>query len=445
MAQYRIGSECYQQGSQDLDAGLARAYASKSRPQCLCHGEPGLPMYIAFVNGRYWLKRMPKTGRVHATGCPSWEMPEVFSGLKDLEKTGFTYEEDRVKLKLDFALSRRGAAGAPPAATSEEDKATVKGEGRRFTLRSLVHYLWDEAGLTQWDSSSRKRNWAYVSDVLLEAASNKTVKQNGLLDFLYIPPAWTREKAQELESSRLARFAAAENGDPKGSHKLLLLIGDLKEIRTDGQEPVAVITHVPTVTFLMDQKLDDRLRRLFGKELNLFKSCGTRVRHCILAATFYVATGGAPVIDEACLMLTTEDWIPIESAYEGNLIDDLVQDHRSFLRVLRYNRPRKAIMPTVLLTDHDDEPIAMYVAGSPAPPTTEVEKAAKEASTEAWIWDLSPEEPKRPPFPTVQKTSSASAAPGSQRGTASYWKDLPPEGSTGPVEGSRPTPLNKSR
>ena len=96
-------------------------------------------------------------------------------------------------------------------------------------------------------------------------------------------------------------------------------------------------------------------------------------------------------------------------------------------------------MPTVLLTDHGEEPIAMYVAGSAAPPLSEVEKAAKDASTEAWIWDLSVGKGDRPPFPPVQKTSSASS---SQRGPASGWKDISTVGPTGPIEGSRPTPQN---
>ncbi len=411
MGQYLIGNETFTQDHPDLEAALARAYAAKTRPACLCHSEPGIPMYIAFVNGKYWLKRMPNSGRLHATGCLSWEMPEVFSGRSDLYGSGLTFEEDQVKLKRQFDLSRRGAPGPQPTSSATAEKTSVKSEGKKFTLRSLLHYLWAEAGLTQWDSSSRPRSWSYVYDVLSEAAANKAVKHGGLQDYLYVPPFWSIEKSGELQMNRPARFAAASNGDPKGAHKLLLLIGQLKDIKTqEGKDPTVQITHIPELSFLMEQKLHDRLMKHFGREWNLRTSAQTVKRNLIIAATFYLAPGGVPAIEEACLMCTTEHWFPIENIYEGNIIDDLVKTRRSFIRVLRYNRAKSAIMPTLLLTDHGSEPVAMYVLDPDNRTATseDFEQAAKEAAgvenpkdgdssdkgatnappREYWIWDL---------------------------------------------------------
>ena len=110
MARYSIGQATVSPDQPDFEQMLQSAYNSKLRPNCLCVGASGVPMYISQINGRFWLKRMPDTGRQHATGCASWEMPEEFSGRSDLYGSGFTYEENEVKLRLNFPLSRRAAS-----------------------------------------------------------------------------------------------------------------------------------------------------------------------------------------------------------------------------------------------------------------------------------------------------------------------------------------------
>ncbi len=54
-----------------------------------------IPMYIVKVNDNYYIKRMPNTGREHAVGCNSWEMPDEFSGRTDLFGTGISYDGEK--------------------------------------------------------------------------------------------------------------------------------------------------------------------------------------------------------------------------------------------------------------------------------------------------------------------------------------------------------------
>ena len=416
MAQFRIGDIIADDNSPMFEAALAHAYSAHVRPMCLCHGEPGIPMYVAFANAHHWIKRMPNSGKTHAARCSSWEMPEVFSGLSDLYHTAVTYEEDTIKLRLDFALFRKGAA--PPPGSTALDKPSAKTDGKKFTLRSFLHYLWDEAGLTKWDTSSPRRNWSYVHDHLTEAAMDKSVKKSPLLDFLFVPRPWTRETADEAERLRLARFANASSGDQKAPHKLQVLIGEVKDIKEAmGGDYVVSFYHLPTVMFMMDKSLYKKLhdRSGFEREWKTYQALILKRRSLIMAATFSVAAGGAPILDEALWMCTTGDYIPIESVYDDSLIQDLQKEHRAFAKVMRGDRPRGMIMPGMLLTDHGPDPVAMYVVDPDAKASLhDVQETAQAAPYKSWIWDMRANgghSPSGPVFPARLPAGPPAAGP----------------------------------
>ena len=414
MAQYRIGQAILSPEQPDFDQMLGSAYNSRLRPICQCVGDPGVPMYIVQINGRFWLKRMPNTGRQHAIGCASWEMPEEFSGRSDLYGSGLTYDEDKVKLRLSFPLSRRGSQAPPAVAKSSTDKPSVQADIKRLTLRGLLHYLWDEAGLTKWPGKSTKRNWAFVNESLTIAADGKTVKQGDLQHYLYLPEPWIKEHREEIAGRRRERFAATSGSDGKNAHQLLLLIAEVKEIKQAGIGFSTVLFHLPDCSFIMDQKLHERLLRHFGREVRMWT--GKSPGHIMIAATFSVSPEGSPQFEEVSLMFVSEEWIPYENVYELALIQKLVADKRSFLRLLRYNRPSDAPMPAFLLTDHGNEPVALYVIDAEfSLDDRQVEAAASASKYEYWVWSSRTHAGAVPTLPAPLPPTGTSAATASHR------------------------------
>jgi len=386
VARYSIGQATVSPDQPDFEQMLQSAYNSKLRPNCLCVGASGVPMYISQINGRFWLKRMPDTGRQHATGCASWEMPEEFSGRSDLYGSGFTYEENEVKLRLNFPLSRRGGQSPPPTAKANAEKPSVQADGKRLTLRSLLHYLWDEAGLTNWPGKNARRNWTFVNESLTIAADQKTVKQDNLQHYLYLPEAWTKEHREEISGRRRERFARISGTDGKNGHQLLLVIAEVKDIEQAGMGFRTVFYHLPDCPFVMEQKLHERLLRHFGKEMRMWT--GKQPGHMILTGTFSVSPEGTPMLEEVCLMFVSEEWIPYDNIYELAIIQKLVAEKRTFLRILRYNRPTAAPMPTFLLTDHGNDPVALYVLDAESSAdVAQVEASASASSYAHWMWN----------------------------------------------------------
>ena len=69
-------------------------------------------MYVAKIQGEYYLKRMPGTGHAHDPSCDSFAMPPELSGLGQVEGKAITTDDSgETTLKLDFPLSVRGRRG----------------------------------------------------------------------------------------------------------------------------------------------------------------------------------------------------------------------------------------------------------------------------------------------------------------------------------------------
>jgi len=72
-------------------------------------------------------------------------------------------------------------------------------QGQRLTLRSLLHYLWDQAELTHWKPGFvGRRSWTTVRRHLLRAAEYKVVRGHPLLASLYIPETFSVERPAPL-------------------------------------------------------------------------------------------------------------------------------------------------------------------------------------------------------------------------------------------------------
>ncbi|MBC7604835.1 MAG: DUF1173 family protein, partial [Ramlibacter sp.] len=156
--------------SPEFAGAIAAAHALHHRPLCLCLID-GVAMYIARLGDGFILKRMPNTGSLHAPDCPSYEPPAEFSGLEQVLGSAIIEDPDtgETTLKLDFSMSKNAGRSAPCSVSHPHD--SVVADGTNLSLRSLLHYLWDQADLTRWKPGFvGKRSWATVRRHLLQAA-----------------------------------------------------------------------------------------------------------------------------------------------------------------------------------------------------------------------------------------------------------------------------------
>jgi hypothetical protein len=364
---------------------LAAAYDKKERPLCLCMPD-GIPMYISRFQGRFLLKRMPGSGTKHHVLCDSFEPPPELSGLGDVQGQAIKEdtEEGITTLRLDFSLTK-GAKKAPPT-PGEEPPDTVRTDGAKLTLRSLLHYLWDQAGFNRWSPNMQgKRSWPVIHKYLLQAAQSKSAKRHDLSELLFVPEPFVLDRKDEIAHRRHAQFARVMNS--KGnSRQLMVCIGEVKEKMSPSRYGYrAVLKHLPDCHFMLDEQLHRRLIKRFNTELALWDA--VEDSHLIMISTFSVSAAGVVSVEEAALMCTDHRWLPFENQYERDLIDKAASVGHRFVKGMRYNLPSSTPLASLVTLD-TDSPVACYLV--PPEASAEYEERLDEligASTfNSWTW-----------------------------------------------------------
>jgi len=384
-AVYVVGDQRFEVGSPGFAEAIADAHSSHLRPHCMCQLE-GVEMYVARLGDGYIVKRMPDTGRQHAPDCPSYEPPAEFSGLGQVLGSAITEDPatGETTLKLDFPLTRvPGRTGVPPAGG---DSDSVSTSGTKLSLRGLLHYLWDQAELTRWQPGfTGKRTWATVRRHLLQAAEHKIARGAALRGRLYLAEPFFIDDRDANNARRLAQWQRAVAAPGKPQH-LMLLVGEVKEIVPARCGFRAIVKHIPDQALLIDEQLYRRLGRRFEPELALWTAADNI--HMVVIATFSVSRAGVPAIHELCLMPVTRQWLPVEDRFDMQLVDKLVRENRSFVKVLHYNLGQRHQMPSAVLTDCEGSAPTLSIArtsGTSEIPTG-TDGAWPDRFPRAWIW-----------------------------------------------------------
>jgi hypothetical protein len=363
---------------------LAMAQAECLRPRCLCQSD-GVPMYVARLGGRFVLKRMPLSGCLHAPDCKSYELPPGMSGLARL--LGTAIAENPVtgitSLKLGFALSRHALRSCDPYGI-KGTRGHGNDGGARLTLRGLLHYLWDEAELTHWQPSfAGRRSWVTVRRRLLSAVEGKIARGHALIDRIYVPEPFSASCRVEIAERRAAQWGRAFRTGT-AERQLLILVGEVKEVRETRLGHRAVVKNVPDFHFAMSDETYRWVTKRFASELSLWDS--TAGSHLLMIATLGLSNQAMPKIEELSLMPTNDQWIPIEDGFDLQLVERLVQQRRQFRKTLRYDNPTYAVLPEAVLLDTAGPPTPLFVSRLAAPsPSGNVDS---HESSGAWTWHV---------------------------------------------------------
>lgn len=397
MRRLRLADRVVALDNNGLPSLLAEAYAAGDRPHCLC-SDPGVPMYVARINGRCVLKRMPGTGPQHDPACDSYEPPYSLSGYGQIAAGAIqeNVEDGVTLLKLDFSLTRTSRK-ALPAAGEPTERPSAATDGSKLSLRALLHYLWDQAAFNRWrPGMAGKRNWSVIRKFLLEAAEGKMAKGKPLIDILYLPESFIAEREAEIAQKRAALMGAVAKAEG-GKRPLLLLVGEVKEIAPARFGHRMIIRHAPKFPFLLDDDLYRRMARRFASELTLWNAMPES--RLIAMAAFGLDAAGVASIEMIALMTTTEAWIPFDHSYDAMLLRELTERRLSFLKALRYNLPADRPLASVILRENGSAPTAMYIL--PPDADDDFRRAAnqliRESGMASWVWDAG--EGQMPPIP----------------------------------------------
>src|ERR1022692_1111878 len=179
-----------------LQEALARVHGTPARPRCLCIAE-GVEMYVSKFKD-FVIKRMPDTGAEHRPTCPSYELPASESGLGEvLGEAIIERGPDCVELRLDFPFTRRVGRSFATADPNPPGEVTVA--RKTLSLRGLLHYLWERAGFNRWYPRMQgKRSYWVLRKFLLEASEEVETKGLRLVERVFIPECFSRDRMVEI-------------------------------------------------------------------------------------------------------------------------------------------------------------------------------------------------------------------------------------------------------
>lgn len=241
-----------------------------------------------------------------------------------------------------------------------------------------------------------KRNWFVIRKYLIGAAANKIANGSALADILYLPESFSVDRKDEIAARRAAQMTTAVN-QGKGARRLMLAIGEVKEITPSRYSHKIVLKHCPDFAFLLDEELRRHLNKRFEAALRLWDAMEDV--HLMLIGTFGISGAGIAFFEEVALMTLTEQWLPMEHAFDKTLIDTMVRENRRFIAGLRYDSLSTRPLACVVATDTDPGPTAMYVVppGASEEYNIALNELVEQSKLASWIWRVGAEG--MPPLP----------------------------------------------
>jgi hypothetical protein len=181
----------------------------------------------------------------------------------------------------------------------------------------------------------------------------------------------------------------------------MVLVGEIKEFAEARSGRRILIKHMPGLRLYLEEPTWRSLQRRFETELMLWQS--GELSHLIAIMTIGGTPAGIVTVNEIAVMTVTEQWLPIENAYELQLVDRVARLRSKSLKGLRFNLARNQPIANIVLPEARPLPQALYIVPPDASEDLEVslqEMIEARPDLASWIWRLSDGE--MPPLPPVR-------------------------------------------
>jgi hypothetical protein len=360
------------------EALLVDAHEQKIRPLCLCR-RPYPQLQIAHIGDHYFVKRLPRDAGAHALQCERFEIPLSLSGKVASAGKSIIDNQKSEGVEIKLAVALQPGKRIAPATTGAPASNTVKAAPARLSLFGLLNFLWEEAGLCEWRPEFKgRRSWGVVSNRLNAALPGKTSKTFGYQHIAYIPAAFDPGHPDVNGRARLAKTHRAISD----RHRMIF-IGEFKELTQGKFGPILKLKHVDCAITVADE-LKRRMLSRFKAE---FALCDAHSRVRLIACCLVdFNKAGYPALAEIGFLTVSLEWLPFSSEAEAMLIQNLVENDRSFTKTQRYDLPDDATIAATVLKDAGPEGVALFLDdGSRA---DALRQAVEDCPMPTWVWNI---------------------------------------------------------
>lgn len=388
-----------------LQTALEAIYETPERPRCLCV-EGGVDLYISRRSSAYHLARMPGTGNQHHPTCPDYEPNPASSGRGALMGDGIVEKSPEIlEIHLGFPLSRSPDGRAIPRGDATPPRE-VRAPKHRLSLQAVLHTLYETARFNRWyPAMEGARNQGVLCKYLMEAANHILVRGEPLACRLYVPEPFTADRKDEIAARRREKLAFLNASDQGKEFQFGFVIGEFKEAEAAASSCKVRIKHLPDMPLRMEAKAWARVERVYQPLIEATEADVPRKPRILVAALIYAKQESVYQIERLTMMLVSDQYVPLNGAFELPLLERLQSDKRIFIKPLQYDSASAASFANFLLLDAAsgqgcDYPLHVMSKFVDAKEQALKAKAVEKCGPDAWVWHT--DQP-IPPLPAVRR------------------------------------------
>lgn len=383
---------------------LEQDYLNDKKPVCLCRGGAApLEMYIQKRGPAYVLKRMPNSGHMHHPDCESHG--GICQASRDLyTKDAISETRDgKISIKLSVPLTTIAAYSPKDEDAAQPPRHAPGVKRNTISLRGLLNLLWEESGLNQWSPGwAGKRTLGLVYAKLAAELDNRVFGRQEADQQIYVPSTRMGVQAEQEKMREIAsRLEALQRVCGQKEKPVLIVIGEVYAVAKTKYNcalkikgmPHTIWTPEAAVKRLHDQWPHAVNRFLQGQEKRGAVSTGHATEkspnRLFVIAGVQQSESGSLQWRFGAAMETTDEFIPVESAYEARVARLLVDQGREFTKPMLYDA-QEVVFPDFVLTDAG-APYSMEVFGMKTPEYTQRKQEKlqhyRDSGKAWWYWD----------------------------------------------------------
>lgn len=379
---------------EQYDSELRAAKQQFGHALCLCRTPP-LKLVIRQRGDLMHLACWPDDAHHHSPNCSFYT--EAYSGAK---AEGIVVGQD----------NRTQATYHQPWTVEESRNHQSAPKQDSIKLWALIHHLWESSRLYSW-MPGWQRNWTIAHKVLMRAAKSVIINGDPFVDHLYIPPAFSFARKEEIRRSwDLFIAPIQEQHRGNGVRTTGFVLGEVRSIVPAGQGYLLKLKqHGPG--FHIGPQMAKNLTHLARRgwiECTQGGGAGNGQGGTSVVALLRIeALQDGALVAADCVLMRTHCLVPANSNADDDLIDRLMNEKREFIRPLSY-RQASLDLPAFVLRDTPIGATELHVLGLGMAPHAafqriqQLEAQAKINRSSIWIWNRN-ESPAMPALPPSNK------------------------------------------
>ncbi|MGB7990606.1 MAG: DUF1173 family protein, partial [Candidatus Methylophosphatis roskildensis] len=240
---------------------------------------------------------------------------------------------------------------------------------------------------------------------LMEAADHILIRDEPLSKRLYVPEPFSTEHKVEIAARRRERLAFLNASDDGKVFPFGFIVGEFKDAEQGALACKVRIKHMPDAPLLMDNKAWSRVVRVYQPLFEATDADVPRKPRILIAALIYARQENVYQIERLTMMLVSDQYIPLNGAFELPLLDKLQSERRPFIKPLQYDSSSAASFPNFLLLDAGSDkggecPLHVLSKLADAKDQALKSSAIEQCGEGAWVWNT---DEALPPLPVPRR------------------------------------------